>query len=551
MHSLPRPSTQFPTHEVTNQPPPLVGFNAFLGDRALREAVDREGGAWGFERLVAFGALAGGELLELGFAANTHKPVLKAFDRYGQRRDEVEFHPSYHRILELAIHHEVPSLAWRQAGKAGAQVVRSALAFLHAQAETGSGCPLTMTYACIPALRQAPALAAQWLPQVTSTVYDPTLRPIGMKTGALVGMGMTEKQGGSDVRSNSTQAHAIGDGAFELVGHKWFYSAPMCDGHLVLAYEPAGLSCFLVPRIRPDSSLNAVRIQRLKDKLGNWSNASSEVEFLGALAWPVGEPGRGVATILEMVALTRQDCMMGSAAILRQALVHAIHHAQHRKAFGKWLVDQPLMANVLADLALESEAATALTLRVARALDSAAQDPAEAAFARIATAIGKYWVCKRAAAFVNEAQECLGGQGYVEESILPRLYRDAPLNSIWEGSGSIQCLDVLRAWSREPATGEALISELESARGGHPALDAEIQSLKRLFSDRDGLESQARYLTERCALAIQAAILIRAGRHEVADAFCSSRLAGHRGLAFGSLPASTPFRALIERAALV
>lgn len=545
-----RPSMQFITHEVTNQAPPLENFNAYLGDAALREAVEREGGGWAHRELEAFGALSGGELLALGFAANKHRPVLKAFDRYGHRIDEVEFHPSYHRIMELAVAHGVPAFAWRHAERAGAQVARAALAFLHSQAEAGSGCPLTMTYACVPALRQAPTLAAEWLPKVTSLVYDPSSRPVSEKAGALIGMGVTEKQGGSDVRANTTRAFAIGGGSFELVGHKWFYSAPTCDAHLVLAYEDAGLSCFLVPRVRPDGSRNAVRIQRLKDKLGNWSNASSEVEFHGALAWPVGEPGRGVPTILEMVALTRQDCMMGSAATMRQALVHAIHHARHRKAFGERLVAQPLMRNVLADLALESEAATALTLRVARALDAAPRDPTEAALARIATAIGKYWVCKRAAPFVNEAQECLGGQGYVEESILPRLYREAPLNSIWEGSGNIQCLDVLRALAREPQTGEALIGELESARGGHPALDREITALKRHLADRDDLETRARYVTERCALALQAAILVRAGRREVADAFCETRLAGERGLAFGSLPGTVSFLALIDRAAL-
>lgn len=547
------PSTRFITHTVTNQAPPLIGFNAYAGDLALREALQREGGAWAEQQLLAFGELAGGELLELGYAANAHRPQLKLFDRYGHRLDEIEFHPAYHRIMELAVTHGVAGFAWLHADRPGAHVARSVLAYLHAQAEQGSGCPLTMTYASVPTLRQAPAAEA-WIAGITSCRYDARSVPAFDKAGVQIGMGMTEKQGGSDVRSNTTRAIAVGDGAFELVGHKWFFSAPMCDAHLVLAQEDAGLSCFLVPRILDDGKPNRVRIQRLKDKLGDWSNASSEVEFHGAFALPVGGPGRGVATILEMVALTRLDCMMGSSAIMRQALQHAIHHASYRQAFGKRLVEHGLMQNVLADLALESEAATALTLRVARAVDASPRDRREAAFARIATAIGKYWICKRCPAFVNEAQECLGGQGYVEESILPRLYRQAPLNSIWEGSGNVQCLDVLRALAREPGTGAALLSELESARSGHPALNAEIDALRQeladSYADREQLESRARLLTERAALAMQAAILVRAGNRTVADSFCESRLGGQHGLAFGTLSAATPFRALIERAAL-
>jgi putative acyl-CoA dehydrogenase len=365
-------------------------------------------------------------------------------------------------------------------------------------------------------------------------------------------MGMTEKQGGSDVRANTTKAYPLGERGpgrpYELVGHKWFFSAPMCDAFLVLAYEEAGLSCFLLPRITPDGAHNSVRIQRLKDKLGDWSNASSEVEFLGALAWMVGEPARGVATILEMVALTRLDCMIGSTALMRQALVQAVHHTRHRAAFGKKLVEQPLMQNVLADLALECEAHLALTARVARAIDASPRDPVQAAFARIATAVGKYFVCKRSPPFVNEAQECLGGAGYVEESILPRLYRQAPLNSIWEGSGNIQCLDVLRALSKEPATPDAVLKELDAAKGGHALLDAETARLRSELSDTQALELRSRRIVERLALALEAAVLVRAANTAVSDAFCESRLGPSPGSTFGTLRRSAPFRVLIDRA---
>jgi putative acyl-CoA dehydrogenase len=543
-----RPSDVFVTHEVSNQPPPLVGYNAWQLDLPAREALQREGGGWASAELDTYGALVGGELVELGDLANRNKPVLRTFDRYGHRIDEVEFHPAWHRVMELGITHGVHSFAWNHANQPGAHVARAALGYLHHQAEQGSSCPLTMTYACVPALRHAPDIAAQWLPKVLSTEYDFGLRPLAEKKGVLFGMGMTEKQGGSDVRSNTTRAIAMPDGSFELVGHKWFFSAPMCDAFLVLAYTDGGLGCFLLPRIRPDGSRNAIRIQRLKDKLGNWSNASSEVEFHGAWAQRVGEEGRGIATILEMVALTRLDCMIGATGEMRAALVQAAHHVSHRKSFGKRLIEHALMQNVVADLALESEAATTLMLRIARAVDGSARDAHEARLARIGTAIGKYWLCKRAPAFVNEAQECLGGAGYVEETPLPRLYREAPLNSIWEGSGNIQCLDVLRALSREPDTAEALFAELELSRGGHPALDAEIVSLKAAIADRDSLELRARYVTERAALALQAALLIRAGNRDVADAFCESRLAGRHGLVFGTLAAGTPLRPIIARA---
>lgn len=546
-------SDRFRTHSVDNQPPPLAPYDAYATDPALREALVREGAAWAEDRVAAYGPIAGGELMALAVLANENKPKFKPFDRVGNRIDEVEFHPAYHRIMELGVGHGVPNFAWRHADKPGAHVARAALMYLHNQADQGSSCPLTMTYACVPAIRHQPELAREWLGRIIAPDYDGSQRPAWEKTGNTIGMGMTEKQGGSDVRSNNTQATPVaapGPGQlYELVGHKWFFSAPMCDAFLVLAQTPAGLSCFLLPRFAPDGSRNALRFQRLKEKLGDWSNASSEVEFQGALAWMVGEEGRGIATILQMVALTRQDCLIGSASIMRQALVQAVHHARHRRAFGKNLIDQALMRNVLADLALESEAAAALTFRVARAIDASPRDAGEAALARIVTAVGKYWVCKRCAPMVNEAQECLGGAGYIEESILPRLYRQAPLNSIWEGSGNIQCLDVLRALTREPETGAAFFAELETARGGHALLDAEIAGLRAaLAGDAKNFEAQSRLLVERMALALQAAILVRVGNTQVSDAFCQSRLGHAHGLAFGTLPVQAPIGLLIERA---
>ena len=405
-----------------------------------------------------------------------------------------------------------------------------------------------MTYACVAALQHEPALAKDYVPRVAGTDYDPVVKPALAKSTLTIGMGMTEKQGGSDVRSNTTKAYAQADGTYEIVGHKWFFSAPMCDAWLVLAYTDTGITCFLAPKMKPDGARNAIRVQRLKDKLGDWSNASSEVEFQGAWAQRVGPEGRGIATILEMVALTRLDCMIGSSSLMRQALVQALHHASYRKAFGKRLIEQPLMRNVLADLALESEAATALTFRVARAVDASERDPHEAAMARLATALGKYWVCKRAPAFVNEAQECLGGAGYVEETNLPRLYRQAPLNSIWEGSGNIQCLDVLRALSREPETREAYLTELAALRGAHTDYDRELNWLAHAFDDPATLELRARHVVERMTLALQASILLRGGDPAVADLFCRTRLAGQQGLVFGTLPADSPFETLLARA---
>jgi putative acyl-CoA dehydrogenase len=543
---------RFRTHDVENQPPPLAPYDAYATDLPLREALAREGGAWAEDDVAAYGLVTGGEEMALGVAANENRPKLRAFDGYGHRRDDVEFHPAYHRLMELAVAHGVTSFAWRHARREGAHVARAALTYLHNQADQGTSCPLTMTYACVPALEAQPELAREWLPRVLATTYDGRSIPAPDKAGNTVGMGMTEKQGGSDVRANTTRATPVsapGAGAlYELVGHKWFFSAPMCDAHLVLAQADEGFSCFLLPRFAPDGARNAVRIMRLKDKLGDWSNASAEVEFTGALAWMVGEPGRGIATILQMVMLTRLDCLVGSASIMRQALVQAVHHARHRRAFGTVLAEQPLMRNVLADLALESEGSTALALRVARAEDASARDERERALARVATAAGKYWVCKRCPPFVNEAQECLGGAGYVEESILPRLYRQVPLNSIWEGSGNIQCLDVLRALRREPESGEAFFAELDAVRGGNRLLDTETRALRTALANDHDLEAQSRRLVERMAMALEASCLVRGGNVAIADAYCESRLGRGHGVAFGTLPTTAPLEALIERA---
>ena len=532
----------FETHRVDNQPPPFEPRDLWADDLALREAVTREGASGFASRLAAYGGLAGDELYRLGFDANRDRPRLRTHDRHGRRIDTVEFHPAYHRLMEAAKAHGVAGLSWHEPGP-GAHVARAALSYLHHQAEAGTSCPLTMTHAAVPVLQREPRLA-HWAAKAAAPHYDPRDIPLATQAGITLGMGMTEKQGGSDVRANTTTATPRGD-AYALVGHKWFFSAPMCDGFLVLAQAPAGLSCFLMPRRLDDGDRNAFRLMRLKDKLGDGSNASSEVEFTGAHAWRVGEEGRGVATIIEMVMLTRLDCMLGSAAEMRMALAQALHHAHHRRAFGKPLVAHALMRNVLADLALEAEAALVFALRVARAVDAAPHDAGEAAFARIATAAGKYWICKRAPAFVNEAQECLGGAGYVEESLLPRLYRQAPLNSIWEGSGNIQCLDVLRTLVREPGVLGVVDRELASAAGTDAAYDAFVDRLRAALAATG--EAGARRLVERLALALQAAVLLRAGS-PVAPLFVRSRLAGEHGLAFGTLPEDADVEPVLARA---
>ncbi|WP_313055695.1 acyl-CoA dehydrogenase family protein [Pseudomonas lopnurensis] len=537
------------THEVTNQVPPLDGANLYRLDLPLQQWVRRYQGGWAEQRLDAYGRLAGGPLMAAGFLANENKPVFRSHDRYGHRIDQVDFHPAYHELMRTAIEHGIPSLPWADP-QPGAQVARAALMYLHNQAEAGSSCPLTMTYASVPALRLQPDLAERWLPKILARDYDPRNVPMEQKAGVTIGMAMTEKQGGTDVRANTTRAHPVGAGGpgqpYELVGHKWFCSAPMCDAFLTLAQTDKGLSCFLLPRHRPDGTRNQFYIQRLKNKLGNWANASSEVEYRGALAWMVGEEGRGVPTIIEMVSSTRFDCMIGSSSLMRQALTQAMHHCAHRLVGGRVLLEQPLMRNVLADLALESEAALALTLRMGRAQDNR-HDEQEDKFARLVTAIGKYWICKRAPDMIAEASECLGGAGYVEETILPRLYREAPVNSIWEGSGNVQCLDVLRALSKEPGVLEALFAELGDGHGD-ARLQTHIQRLQSAFRDTDDIQYRARQLTEDIAVGLQAKLLLEAGNTAVSDAFIASRLEGC-GRAYGTLPRGLDIGALLERSA--
>jgi putative acyl-CoA dehydrogenase len=538
-----------PTHEVLNQAPPLEGYDVFSADRALGEGLRREGGGWAEEQARRLGRIAGGEALAWGFQANAHTPVLRTHDRFGHRIDEVEYHPAWHALMKTAVEHALHALPWREE-RAGAHVARAAMFFTLSQAEAGHGCPISMTYAAVPALRATPEIASEWVPRITSTTYDPRMIPATAKSGALCGMAMTEKQGGSDVRANTTRARALGAGGpgaeYEVTGHKWFCSAPMCDVFLVLAQTERGPSCFLLPRWRPDGTRNRFHIQRLKDKLGNRSNASSEVEFDRAWARLVGEEGRGVPTIIEMVNHTRLDCVIGAAAIMRHAVAQATHHARHRATFGRRLVEHPLMQNVLADLCVESEAATAAMLRLARAYDGG--DERERLFARLATAVVKYWVCKRTPMHAAEALECLGGNGYVEESGLPRLYREAPLNGIWEGSGNVICLDVLRAMSHGPEVVEAFLAALAPARAAEPRLDAFVQQIARDLRDRDGLEARARSVVERMAIALAGAILVRHGDPAVAEAYVTSRLAGEHGVAFGTLPRGTAFTNIIERA---
>jgi len=536
----------FRPHDVLNQPPALADYDLFATDRPLVEAVEREGAEWAAERLGELGRTLGrAQTIELGFQANRYPPVLRAFDRFGRRSDTVEFHPAWHELMTLAVAEGLHTSPWAQP-RLGAHVARAAGFYMLGQVEAGVQCPLAMTYGAAPVLREAPDLAADWLPRLFSRRYDPRFRPAGEKLGALMGMGLTEKQGGSDLRSNTTRAQpAEEDGAYRLVGHKWFFSAPMCDAFLVLAQAPKGLTCCFLPRWTPDGEPNAIRLQRLKDKLGNRANASSEVEFENALAWRIGDEGHGIATIIQMAVHTRLDCVLGSAGLMRQAAAQTLHHAAHRSAFGHRLVDQPLMANVLADLALETEAATALALRLARAFDR--DDPTEAAFARLVTPAAKYWVCKRAPTLIGEALEVLGGNGYVEESLMPRLYREAPLNSIWEGSGNVMALDVLRGLGREPAAAEALTSELSAARGGDRRLDAYAEETLQALAGQPA-EAQARRICERISLALQASLLVRFAPAAVADGFCASRLGGESGRAFGTLPNGVDVGAIIARA---
>jgi len=547
------------THTVTNQVPPLRDVNLYRIDRTLAEAVAAFDGAWGAPALRDYGALAGGELAEHGRLANRFGPELKTHDPYGHRIDEVAFHPSYHVLMRTAIGHGVHGFAWEAHPGAsvgavgGGHVVRAGLEFLHNQADSGTDCPLTMTYACVPALRTEPALADYWVPRIVSRQYDGRTVPYFEKAGLTIGMAMTEKQGGTDVRANTSRARPLNESVggaecFALTGHKWFCSAPMSDGFLTLAYLDGGLTCFLMPRFKPDGARNAIYIQRLKDKLGNRSNASAEVEFDDAFAWRVGEPGRGIATIIQMVALTRFNCMVGSTAIMRHAAIQARHHVEHRRVGGARLVEAPLMRNVVADLVLETEAALWLVMRVAHALDTP-DDPNERLFVRLATALGKYWVCKRAPQHVNEAQECLGGLGYVEESVLPRLYREAPVNSIWEGSGNVQCIDLLRALERSPETVDVLVDELAAAMGTNPSFDAAATRLATELRHGPADPFEARLLAERMAVLLQASLLIRHASAAVANAFVEARL-GPRSLTYGALTDRGAVAELLDRIAV-
>jgi len=539
-----------PTHDVLNQPPPLQDYDVFAADAALVEATEREGAGWALEDLAGLGRLAGSpEAIAWGFEANRHTPELRTHDRFGNRVDEVAFHPAYHELMQVSVGHGLAGAAWA-VDRPGAHVARAAGFIIWQQVDPGHFCPVSMTYSVVPALRHQPDLAREWEPQLVARAYDPRNVPAREKPGVLAGMGMTEKQGGSDVRANTTRAEPAGDGSWLLTGHKWFCSAPMCDVFLMLAQAPQGLSCYLVPRWLPDGERNAgFRLQRLKDKLGNRSNASSEIELDRAVAWPVGEEGRGVRTIIDMVGHTRLDCVLGATSTVRQATAQALHHAAHRSAFGKVLVDQPLMRVVLADLAVESEAGTLTALRLARAFDDAARgDEGADAFRRVACAVAKYWVCKRQPTVVGEALECLGGNGYVEESVMPRLFRESPLNGIWEGSGNVICLDVLRALAREPLALDAFLAELDAAAGADRHLDAAVARVRAELGDLDGIEARARRVVEAMALALQGSLLVRFGHPAVADAFCASRLAGDEGLALGTLPPTVDVGTIIERA---
>ncbi len=541
----------YSTHEVFNQSQPLVDYDLFGTNRPLRDALRFHAPDLQLAPLQALGHELGSAAMQThARMANAHPPVLRTHDRFGQRVDEVEFHPSYHALMASAVAAGLHGAPW--AGGAHAHLQRAAGFMLFTELEPAMLCPISMSYAVTPALHGNASIHADWAPKLQSRWYDPALKFVADKPGVTMGMGMTEKQGGSDVRANTTQARRIGNDAwgerYAITGHKWFFSAPMCDAFLVLAQAPAGLSCFFLPRVLPDGTRNAIRIQRLKDKLGNKANASSEVEFDAAQAWLVGDEGRGVPQILEMGTMTRLDCALGTSGLMRQALALALQHTHGRQAFGKRLIDQPLMRNVLADLALESEAATALALRLAHAFDRA-DDAHEQLMARLLTPVAKFWICKRGSAFGQEAMECLGGNGYVEEGgqgVMARIYREMPLNSIWEGAGNIMALDLLRALRKGDA-GAALAAELAPARGAHAALDRLADALPQRIEQLQG-EIEARRLAEDVALAVQAALLVRHAPPAVAAAFCATRIAGDWGRSFGSLPASCDFDAILDRA---
>ncbi|MFE5506271.1 acyl-CoA dehydrogenase family protein [Amycolatopsis japonica] len=534
------------THEVTNQVPPLAEYDV-AADPALLEGLDRAGAGWAVAEVHALGRLAGSEQAqEWGRLVNENEPVLRTHDRVGNRIDEVEFHPYWHELMDVAVSYGLHAAPWRDP-RPGAHAARAAKMYVWGQVDAGHTCPISMTYAAVPALRFNPELSARYEPLLAATEYDFGLREPSSKRGLIAGMSMTEKQGGSDVRANTTTARPLGDGSYVIVGHKWFTSAPMSDMFLTLAQAPGGLSCFLLPRVLPDGSRNGIRLQRLKDKLGNRSNASSEIEYDDAIGWLIGEEGRGVRTIIEMVNNTRLDCAVGSAAGMRYGAVRAIHHARHRRAFGANLVDQPLMGNVLADLVVESEAATTVGMRLASATDRP-EDEQEQAFRRLGLAVTKYWVCKRGPSHAVEALECLGGNGYVEESGMPRLYREAPLMSIWEGSGNVAALDALRAMAKQPESVAAYFTEVEQASGADARLDDAVGRLRKELSDLSDIEYRARRLVESMALVLQGSLLVRHGTPAVADAFCASRLGGDWGVAFGTLPSGVDTRAIISRA---
>ena len=534
------------THEVFNQVPPLVDYDV-ADDPALLDGLAREGAEWAVAEIHELGRLAGtAAAQEQGRLANEHPPVLRTHDRYGHRIDEVEFHPAWHELMDTAVSHGLHAAPWAT-DRPGAHVTRAGKFYVW-RTDAGHGCPISMTYAAVPALRHDSDLAASYEPLLSAGSYEPGPRPPLTKRGLLAGMSMTEKQGGSDVRAGTTRAEPQTDGTYVLTGHKWFTSAPTCDVFLVLAQAPGGLSCFLLPRVLPDGTRNAMRLQRLKDKLGNRSNASAEVEYEGAVAWRVGDEGRGVRTIIEMVNMTRLDCVIGGAGGMRHGLTQAVHHAAHRRAFGRYLIDQPLMRNVLADLAVESEAATVAMTRLAGATDRSVRgDAAETLFKRLGLAVSKYWVCKRAPAHAAEALECLGGNGYIEDSGMPRLFRESPLGSIWEGSGNVAALDVLRAIAKEPESLHAFFAEVERAGGADRHLDAAVRDVKDSLADVATIEPRARRIVERLALVLQGSLLVRHGHPAVADTFCATRLGGDWGHAYGTLPPGVDFAAIIER----
>ncbi|WP_141732177.1 isovaleryl-CoA dehydrogenase [Oligoflexus tunisiensis] len=534
------------THDVTNQSPTLVDYNLYLNDKPLQEALQREGAGWAAAQLEQWGAELGRwESQENGRLAHEYPPVLRTHDPRGHRLDQVEFHPAWHQILHDVARRGLHTGPWADE-RPGAHVARAGAYLLQTQVETGTLCPTTMTYGVIPVLRKAPAWAQSWLPTLYSREHDPRDIPFAGKKGGLLGMGMTEKQGGSDVRSNTTEARRVRDEEFLIRGHKWFFSAPMCDAHLVLARSGAGLSCYFVPRWRPDGTKNSIHIQRLKNKLGNRSNSSSEVEFHDAWGLLLGEEGRGVPTIIEMGTYTRLDCTLGTAGLMRQGLSQALHHAGYRQAFGRTLMQQPLMQNVLADLALESEAATALAMRLARAFDRQ-NDEAETIVRRLLTPAAKFWVCKRGPEFTAEAMEVLGGNGYCEDYNLARMYREMPLNSIWEGSGNIMCLDVLRALQKNSQALAVVENELSGAKG-HPIFDKHRDSLLQRLKTETGTEATARRLAQDLILGVQAALLIRSAPTAVAEAFCLSRLAHDWGYTFGTLGQGVDFAGILQRA---